>query len=131
VSESSRFKPYYDRPIITDRTTHNNIPHVVVFDNTIKEAYLIDVAIPYSDNFHSTITEKRHKYTGWKEDVIRIWQLKMACIKTLVLSTTGIVTNKLHESLTLLNLRPALYVTTRKAVILNTCRIVGYFLAVQ
>ena len=29
VSENTRYKPYYDRPITTDRTTHNNRPDIV------------------------------------------------------------------------------------------------------
>jgi len=40
VSEKCRYKPYYDRPIITGRTIDNNRPDVVVFDKTVKEAYL-------------------------------------------------------------------------------------------
>ena len=51
---------------ITDRTPHNNRPGIVILDKTIKEAYLIDVAIPNSHNFHSTITEKFQKYKDLK-----------------------------------------------------------------
>jgi len=47
----------------------------------------------------------------------------------LVLSTTGIIPNKLHESLKILNLRPALYTVMQKAVKLITYRIVRKFLA--
>jgi hypothetical protein len=43
----------------------------------------------------------------------------------------GIMPNKLHKTLKLLNLRPALYILMQKAVILNTCRIVGKFLPEQ
>jgi hypothetical protein len=50
------------------------------------------------------------------------WQIKMAYIIPLVISTTGIIPNKLHESLKLLNHHPALYILMQKAVILNTCR---------
>jgi hypothetical protein len=53
----------------------------------------------------------------------------MAYIIPPVLSTTGIIPNKLHESLKLLNLFPALYIQMQKAVILNTCDIVRKFLA--
>jgi hypothetical protein len=49
----------------------------------------------------------------------------------LVLFTTGIIPNKLHESLKLLNLRPALYILMQKLVVLYTCRIVGKILAEQ
>jgi len=59
---------------------------------TVKEAYLIDAAIPNSHDLHSTITEKLQKYIGLKEELIRMWQLKTTCI--IPLSSP----NKLHES---------------------------------
>jgi hypothetical protein len=37
--------------------------------------------------------------------------------------------NKLHESLKLLDLHPALYILVQKEVILNTCHIVRMFVA--
>jgi hypothetical protein len=43
----------------------------------------------------------------------------------------GIILNKLHDSLKLLNLRPALYIPMQKAVILNTCRIARKFFSQQ
>jgi hypothetical protein len=45
----------------------------------------------------------------------------------LVLSKMGIIPNKLHESLKVHNLRPAVYILTQKAVILNTCRTVSFW----
>jgi len=63
VLENSNYKLYYDRSIIIDRTVHNRRPDTVMFDKTIKEAHLIDVAIPSIHNLHSTITEKLQKYT--------------------------------------------------------------------
>ena len=119
--ENSYYTLYYNRSVTTDRTILNNRPDTVIHDKTIKEAYLIDVAIPNSHNLHNTIIEKLQKYIDLKEELIRIWQLKTAYIIPLVLSTTGIIPN---ESLKLLNLRPALYIVTQKAVILNTCHIV-------
>jgi hypothetical protein len=83
--------------------------------------------MPNSHNLHSTITEKLHKYTDLKEELIRIWQLKTAYIIPQVQSTTGIIRNKLHESLKLLNLRPVLYILMHKAVTLNACRIARKF----
>jgi hypothetical protein len=38
-----------------------------MFDNTIREAYIIDVAIPGRHNLYSTITEKFQIYTDMKE----------------------------------------------------------------
>jgi hypothetical protein len=37
-----------------------------MLDKTIKEAYLIDAAIPSSHNRYSTITKKPQKYTDRK-----------------------------------------------------------------
>jgi hypothetical protein len=109
-----------------DRTIHNYTLVVVILDKTIGEACLIDVAIPNSHNLHSTVIEKLQKYTYLKEELIRIWQLKMVLynITSAVLPTTGIIPNKLHESLKLLNLHPAVYILLLEAVILNTDHIV-------
>jgi hypothetical protein len=46
-----------------------------MLDKTIKEAYLIDAAIPNSHNLYSTITEKLQKYAELKEELTGIWQL--------------------------------------------------------
>jgi hypothetical protein len=40
-----------------------------MLDKTIKDAYLIYVAIPNSHNLYSKITEKLQKYTGLKEEL--------------------------------------------------------------
>jgi hypothetical protein len=80
----------------------------VVLDKTIKEVHSIYVAIPSSHNLHTTITEKLWKYTDMKGELIRMWQLETACILPFVLSTAGIIPNKLHATLKLLNLHPAL-----------------------
>jgi hypothetical protein len=53
---------------------------MVILDKTIKEAYLIYAAIPSSHRLHSTVTKKLRKYADFKEELIRIWKLKTACI---------------------------------------------------
>jgi hypothetical protein len=108
------------RPVTRD----NEIIATTIIISMLQYAYLVDVAIPNSHNLHSTITEKLQNYTDLTERLVRIWQLKTAYIMPLVLSTTGIIPNKLHESLKLLNLRPVLHILMLKAVILNTCRII-------
>jgi hypothetical protein len=64
-------------------------------NNAIK-AYIVDTAIPNSHALHSTITEKLQKYTDLKEESIRIWQMKTACMIPLKFSTTGIIPKKLQ-----------------------------------
>ena len=71
------------------------------------------------------------KYTDLKEGLISLWQPKMTCIIPLMLSTTGIIPNKLHRSWKLLNLCPALYILMQKVVILNMCHIVKEVLTKQ
>ena len=90
------------RHIITVWTFHNNRPDIFILDKSIKEAYVIDVAIPNSHNLCSTMTRKLQQCTVLKEELIRKWQLKTACVIPLVLPTKGIIPNKLHKSLKLL-----------------------------
>jgi hypothetical protein len=82
-------------PLITDRTIHTNRPDMAILGKIIREAYLIDATIRNSHNLHSTITEKQQKYTDLKEELTRIWQLKAVYITLLVLSTMGIIPNKI------------------------------------
>jgi hypothetical protein len=56
--------------IITDRNIQSNRPDIVILDNNIKEAYLIDVSIPNSHNTHSTITEWLKKYSDLQDEFI-------------------------------------------------------------
>jgi hypothetical protein len=61
VSENSYYDLYCDRSIRTDLTLQNKRPDRILLDRTIKEAYLIDVAIPKSHSLYSTIIEKLQK----------------------------------------------------------------------
>jgi len=66
--------------MITDRTSHSNRPDIVILGKTVKEARLIDVAVPKSHNLHSAITERFQTYADLKGEPIRIWQMKTVCI---------------------------------------------------
>ena len=100
-----------------DRTTRNNRPDIVLLHKTIKEEYLLYAAIPNSHNLHSTFTDKLQKYTDLIEELTSHLQLQTTYIIPLGLSTSGMIPDELHESLKLLNLRPALYIVMQKAVI--------------
>ena len=63
--ENSHSKLYYNR-FTTDQTVHNNRPDIVMVDETIKEAYLIDVTIPISFGLYSNTIEKLQKDTHLK-----------------------------------------------------------------
>jgi len=102
-----------------------------ILDKTITKAYATDVAIPNSHNHHSAIHKQLQKYEDLKEVLKRMWQLKTACVIPLALPETGIIPNKLHKNLELLNLHCVLYILMQKVVTLNTRHIVGTFLAEQ
>jgi hypothetical protein len=68
-----------------------------------------------SHNPRITITEKLQKYTDLTEELTRIWQLPTACTVPPVQFTAGIIPNKLHDSLKLLDLLPALCIAMEKA----------------
>jgi len=128
VLKNSHLKYTYNRFITPDRTVHYSSTA-----RTIKEALLIHVAIPDSDDLHSAINKKLQKYTNLKEELTRIWQLNAVCTISLVLSTpVGYyypTNKKLHNGFKLLDLRLRLYILMQKAAKLNARCIVKQFLA--
>ncbi|KAL0859464.1 hypothetical protein ABMA27_010634 [Loxostege sticticalis] len=128
VLENSHYRLYFDRAILTDRTTHYNRPDITLQDKKNHTATIIDIAIPNTHNLQNTIAEKLSKYTDLKDEIRRMWRLNEVSIVPIVLSTTGVIPKQLHQSLITLHLPPLTYITLQKAVILNTCRIVRKFL---
>jgi hypothetical protein len=63
---------------------------------------------------------RSHIHGGGSVKSARKWQLNAVCIVPLVLSTTGIILNKLQGSLKLIFVRPGLYVVMQKVVVLST-----------
>jgi hypothetical protein len=102
-----------------------------MLDKTTKHALSIAVSIPNSHNLQSDITERLRKCADLKEEFTRVWQLKTTYIILLVLSTVGIIPNRIHDSTKLLNLLPAVCILAKKRVITNTCLIVKKFSAEQ
>ncbi|KAL0810285.1 hypothetical protein ABMA28_010444 [Loxostege sticticalis] len=128
VLENSKYRLYFDRAILTDKTTHFNRPDITLQDKDNHTAYIIDIAIPNTHNLQSTIAEKISKYTDLKDEIKRMWRLTEVFIVPIVLSTTGVIPKQLHQSLSTLNIPHLTYISLQKAVILNTCRIVRKFL---
>ena len=65
---------------------------MVTFDKTIKEAHLIDAAIPNSHNLHITITEKLQQYTDLKE-----WACKNMATDNSLNNTTSTICNRYYS----------------------------------
>ncbi|KAL0870860.1 hypothetical protein ABMA27_004702 [Loxostege sticticalis] len=128
VIENNNYRLYFDRAILTDKTTHFNRPDITVHDKKNHTALIIDIAIPNSHNLQSTISDKLSKYTDLRDEIKRMWRLSEVTIVPIVISTTGIIPKQLHQSLSTLCLSQYTYIQLQKAVVLNTCRIVRKFL---
>jgi hypothetical protein len=80
--------------------------------------------VDYDEGNNNSDNNSHLKYADFKEKLVRKWQMKTAYIIPLILTTTGIIPNTLHESLKLLNFRAAVYILKQKAVVTNTWGIV-------
>ncbi|XP_030765588.1 uncharacterized protein LOC115889668 [Sitophilus oryzae] len=99
VLENAHFKLYWNRSILTDKTTPHNRPDLTF---TIKEralTYLIDVGIPNTHNLQSTWSEKLSKYTALAEQVKSLWKQNEVNIVPIIISSTGVIPKALHHSL--------------------------------
>jgi hypothetical protein len=57
-----------------------------MLEKSIKEAYLIGIAIHNSHNLYTSIIKKLLKCTDYKEELRRVWQLNASYIVPLLLS---------------------------------------------
>lgn len=128
VLESTDFKLYWDRTIITDKTIHFNRPDITLHDKQNKTVFLIDIAIPNTHNLTTTFTEKNTKYTDLAIEIKTQWQVQSVKTIPIVISSTGVIPYTLHTSLKTLNIPRSTHILLQKATILNTCRIVRKFM---
>ena len=129
VLESQYYKIYWDRTIITDKTIHHNRPDITVHNKRDKTVFLIDIAIPNTNNISSTFTGKIAKYTELSIELKTQWKVDKVKTVPIILSSTGIIPLTLHTSLATIDIHPCTYKLLQKAIILNTCRIVRKFLS--
>jgi hypothetical protein len=128
VLDNKDYKLYYDRAVITDQTIHHNRPDIIFTDKKKKETYLIDIAVPACHNLEKTWETKMTKYLELSHEVKKMWKQTNVTIIPLVISATGTIPRKLHNSIKKLNLPSHTYVEMQKAAIINTCSIVRKFL---
>jgi hypothetical protein len=60
---------------------------------------LIDVAVPNTHNLAKTITDKQNKYQEMANDVQVLCESKTAQVIPLVISSTGVISKSLPQSL--------------------------------
>ena len=75
ILENEKFKMYWDRTILTDKTIHHNRPDITLVDKNSKTTYLVDIAVPNTYNLQNTIAEKFAKYTELAVDLKNMWKI--------------------------------------------------------
>ena len=131
VLENNTHKMYWNRSIITDRTTTHNKPDITLIDKLNRNTFLIDIAIPNSNNLQSKYTEKIDKYLPLAEETRQMWHQNKTIIVPIIISTNGIIPKSLNHSLKTIDLDTNIYKTIQKSVILDTCSITRHILNIQ
>jgi len=93
-----------------------------------KNTFLIDTAVPNTHNLAKTITDKQNKYQELANEICAMWKQKARYVIPIVISSKGVISKSISESLTRLNLHPNTYIQLQKSLILGTCSIVRNFL---
>ncbi|XP_041985521.1 uncharacterized protein LOC121737855 [Aricia agestis] len=73
LHENDSVKLYWDRDIVTDRTILSNRPDMTLTIKSEKTTYLIDVAVPNTNNLKQKHTEKIQKYIPLADEIKQMW----------------------------------------------------------
>jgi 23S rRNA pseudoU1915 N3-methylase RlmH/ribosomal protein L37E len=128
VLENDSFKLYWNRSIVTDKPIPSNRPDITFMNKKTKNTFLIDIAIPNTQNLAKTITDKQNKYQELANEIRAMWKQNAAQVISIVISSAGVIPKSLSQSLKGLNLHPNTYIHMQISVILGTFSIVRNFL---
>jgi hypothetical protein len=106
VMENDNFRLYWNRSILTDKTIHFNGPDITFMNRKTKNTFLIDTAVPNTQNLTKTITDKQNKHQELANEICALWKQNTAQVIPLVISSTGVIPKSLSQSLKRLNLHP-------------------------
>ena len=65
-----------------------------------KNTFLIDIAVPNTQNLTKTVTDKQNKYQELANEICAVWKQKAAQVIPIVISSTGVIPKSLSQSLT-------------------------------
>jgi len=128
VLENDSFKLYWKRSMLTDKTITFNRPDIIFMNKKTKNTFLIDIAVPNTQNLTKTITDKQNKYQELANEIPAMWKQNAAQVIPIAILSTGVIPKSLSHSLKRLNLHPNTYTQMQKSVILGTCSTVRNFL---
>ena len=112
----------WDRTVYTNKTVAHNIPDVVLKDKKKGITYLIDIAVPGTNNMANTVRNKMDKYRELAEEIQRIWKTRTRILPIMV-TATGVIPKKTVENVQQLGGAETEMRAMQKAVILHTTRI--------
>jgi hypothetical protein len=128
VLETPSTVVYWDRPLNTDRTVDHNRPDIVVINKHEKTAFIIDIAVPLTNNIRSTEVEKIRKYEDLAIQIKDIWKLQSVKTYPFVISAEGVLSKNFIKNLEKLELPVWIHKTAQKLILLQTCHIARKFL---
>jgi hypothetical protein len=101
VLESENFMLYWNRSILTDKTMPFNRPDITFINKQTKNTFLIDIAVPNTQNLAKTITDKQNKYQELANEICAMWKQNTTQVIPLVrvISSTGVIPKSLPQSL--------------------------------
>jgi hypothetical protein len=89
--ENDNYKFYFDRTFVTDIHIQHNRPDIIILNKQLKQAYLLDIAVPNSHNITQTYNTRINKYLELSVAMRNLWCLEKISILPLIISATGIV----------------------------------------
>ena len=129
VLENRNATLYWDKQIITDKTIDHNKPDIILMDKSKRITYVIDIAVPSTNNLKKTEETKIQKYRALKTEILKIWKQNEVIVVPLVISATGIISKALKGYLARLPLKRNVLPEMQKSVILQTCHLTRKFLS--
>jgi len=85
VMENENFKLCWNRSILTDKTVPFNRPDITFMNKKTKNTFLIDTAVPNTNNLAKAITDKQNKYQELANEICAMWKQKAAQVIRIVI----------------------------------------------
>ena len=110
----------------TYKTMAHNRPDITLRDKMGKIAYLIDIAVPNTNNVHKTVQHKISKYAELAVEIEKQWKTKVQIIP-IGISTSGLILKTTVQNVYKLGGTIREIRLMQKAVILHTTNILRGF----
>ncbi len=128
--ENDDFKLLCDYDIQVDRAIRERRPDLVVVNKKMKEAWLIDVAVPGDARVANKEVEKQVKYRDLAIEVQRLWELKKVKVIPIVIGALGTIPIGLKKHLKEMIVDDVKVEHLQKTALLGTAYILRRYLGV-